>query len=217
MVARRISTVDCKKVAENAVKNWFSYQDPFELEIAARWVQKFDPRVILEIGTANNASIATWVAVSNPDLVIGIDPLTNPQTPDEKKSFNKLVDEYKINIIPTIDRKAHSELEAILDGRKVDFLFIDGGHDYHDASYDYQAFAKYLNVPALIGFHDVFQNPVLCDGGSLVGYFWERMVIESEYNYRIINNNTSMGIGMISLNENNKKSLLKPEYLKRGE
>lgn len=211
--------VNCRKVAENACKNWFSYQNAVELELAARAVKNFDPKVILEIGVANGASLATWAAVTEPDLVIGLDPLTNPKTPEAEASLNQLIKDYNIQMIPHIDRarEAHEKLEKILGNRKIDFMFIDGGHGYNDASYDFQFYSQYLNVPSIVGFHDVYGSDALADGGSLVNFYWDRVARQSGYNYDLFHNHSSMGIGIIYINKDNAPELIKENFTWKAE
>jgi len=80
--------MDFKQVAQKAVKEWFAYQNALELEFSMRVVSEFKPKVISEIGTAHNASLACWVEAANPELAIGIDPLTLPKTEAQQKVFD---------------------------------------------------------------------------------------------------------------------------------
>lgn len=190
----------CKQIAEKAVKDWFAYQNSVELELALRVIDERKPKVILEIGVAHGGSLAAWVKVANPDLAIGIDPLTLPHTPEQQASFDKLIKENNIKMIPWVSRlpEAHKELKKLLKGRKVDFLFIDGGHGYDDARHDFQEYKKYLNPNAMVGFHDIYYSDVLADAGSLVSLFWERIkrnyIYHDEFHYH-----STMGIGIIQL------------------
>ena len=103
-------------------------------------------------------------------------------------------------MIPHISRldEAHQQLKTLLGDCKVDFLFIDGGHGYDDVSHDYRMYLQYMNRPSIIGFHDVYQSDTLSDGGSHVGFFWERM--KRLYpKYDEFHFHSSMGIGFVYL------------------
>ena len=43
----------------------------------------------------------------------------------------------------------------ILNGEKLDFLFIDGDHEYEGVKKDYNNYSKYVKKGGLIAFHDI--------------------------------------------------------------
>lgn len=190
----------CYDVAQNAFKNWHSYQNADELEIALRVVKKFAPKVIVEIGIANGASLASWAEIAKPDIAIGIDPLNNPKTMQQEMSLGKLIHDYNLKIIPHIDRapEAHEKLIELLDGRKIDFLFIDAEHRYDDVRYDYYEYVKYLNHPSIVGFHDVYFSEHIFDSGSQVSALWERLKRQN-IDYDEIHFHSTMGIGILHI------------------
>ena len=196
-----------KYLAHKAVSKWFAYQNEIELEFALNAVEKFKPKVILEIGTAFNSSIACWCEVAKPDLAIGIDPLTLPKTKAQQKVFDDLKKKYNLQIIQrrSEDPEAQKELLKILDGRKVDFLFIDGEHLYEYVSWDYRAYIGFMNEPSLIGFHDIYYSKQLFIAGTGVWRVWEEL--KARYNYDEIHFHSSMGIGFIYYPEIRKDNI----------
>lgn len=191
--------MNCRQIAKKACKEWFAYQDPFELEMALRSLKKFHPKRICEIGTANGASIASWCEACKPELAIGLDPLTNPKTPEQQASFDYLMQKYNIKMIPYISRfqEAHDMMKNFLKGKKLDFLFIDGEHGFRDVVYDFNFYLPYMNSPSIIGFHDIYYREDLIDSGQESGLFWER--IKKKYNYDEFVYHSTMGIGFIYL------------------
>lgn len=187
------------ELAEKAVKEWFAYQNVFELEMALTTLEKINPKVIMELGTAHGASLACWAEIAKPELVISLDPEDIPRTEAQKASFNHLAKKYKFQRIPLYDRnpKAQDMLEQILNGRKIDFLFIDGAHDFHSVSFDFYTYKKYMAPNGVVGFHDIAYNEVLADAGSTVSWFWDRMM--TRYEHDIFYQHSSMGIGFIYL------------------
>ena len=190
----------CRITAERAVKEWYGYQNPVELELACRTVRDHKPKVIVEIGIAFAASLAAWKITANPDIAIGIDPFTIQGDEAKLASRDKLIKEYDLKTIEHISRLevAHEKLKKLLDGRKIDFLFIDGNHGYDDARHDFQEYRKYLAPNALIGFHDVYYCDTLVDAGSTCCLYWQRMKRDYERYYEFYNA-SSMGIGIIQL------------------
>lgn len=185
------------EISQKAIKEWFSYQDSFELEMALRAIGVFKPKIVLEIGIANGASLASWAEMVQPELTIGIDPLTNPKTPEQQESFNNLLKRYNIHLIPHVSciPEAHKELERILNGRKVDFMFIDADHRYDSVRHDYYNYVKYLNKPAIVGLHDIYYSEQIFDSGSQVSVLWNRL--KNQYSYDEFYFHSSMGIGLI--------------------
>lgn len=191
--------MNAKEIAEKAVKEWFAYQNAFELEMALRVVQVLEPKVILEIGTAHGGSIAAWAEIAKPDLTIALDPMDIPRTPAQKESIDNLIKTYDIKCIPkyTRDPKAHEMLENILGGRKIDFMFIDAAHGFDDVKHDFYSYKKYMAPNGVVGFHDVYYSEGLADAGSQVSWLWDRL--KARYTYDEFQYHSSMGIGFIYL------------------
>ena len=55
--------------------------------------------------------------------------------------------------------KAQEELSKYLDGKKIDFLFIDGGHEYEDVINDWKNYRKFWDEDGLAAFHDIIEYP----------------------------------------------------------
>jgi predicted O-methyltransferase YrrM len=188
-----------EEIAHKAVNEWFAYQNPFELEMALKSLEKIAPKVILEIGTAHGASLAAWSAMTSPEMTIALDPEDIPRTPEQQASYDFLAKIYNFKRIPLYTRnpKAHEMLEQYLDGRKVDFMFIDGAHGFDDVKHDYYSYRKYMAPNGVVGFHDVFFSEGLVDAGSQVNWLWDRLKLL--YAYDEFQYHSSMGIGFIYL------------------
>jgi len=194
--------MDCKSLAEKACKHWFAYQNPVELELALRVAKEFCPKVVVEIGIAYCASLACWAEIARPDLVIGIDPMTLPATEEQKGVIDFLTALYKIHIIkqPSCLPKAHSELEALLGDKKIDFLFIDADHRYDSVRADWDNYLPYMNSPSMVGFHDIYYSDKIFDSGSQVSFLWDRIKRQMKYNrFDEFHYHSSMGIGIVYL------------------
>jgi len=188
-----------KELAIKAQKEWFAYQNEFELEMALIALKKIAPKVILEIGTAHGASLAAWAEITKPELVIALDPEDIPRTLDQKESFDRLAEEYDFKRIPyyTRDPKAHDMLRKYLAGQKVDFMFIDGAHGFDDVKHDFYSYKEYMAPTGVVGFHDIYFSEGLVDAGSQVNWLWDRLKLRYEYDEFYYH--SSMGIGFIYL------------------
>lgn len=199
-------TMKTRELAIKAHREWFAYQDEFELETALNIVEKIQPKVILEIGVAHGASLAAWAEVSGAELVIALDPEDIPRTPEQQASYDTLAEKYNFQRIKRYDRdhSAMEELEKILDGRKIDFLFIDGAHGFDDVKFDFYEYKKFMKPEGVVGFHDIYTCEVLEDAGSTIGWFWDRL--KKRYDHSEIYHRSSMGIGFIYLGKPERES-----------
>ena len=188
-----------RETAETAVKEWFAYQNPLELEMALRAVEFIQPKVIMELGVAHGASLASWAEIAKPDICISLDPEDIPRTPEQKKSFEYLADKYKFQRIGRYSRDpySHKMMDIMLNGRKVDFMFIDGAHGFDDVKHDFYSYKKYMASNGVVGFHDIYFSEGLVDAGSQVNWLWDRLKLR--YSYDEFYYHSSMGIGFIYL------------------
>jgi predicted O-methyltransferase YrrM len=84
-------------------------------------------------------------------------------------------------------------IEGILNGNKLDFLFIDGDHAYKGIKMDFQMYVPLVRKGGLIAFHDICNGPPEIVGG--VARFWNE--IKNAYKYQeIIGNRDQKGFGI---------------------
>ena len=62
-------------------------------------------------------------------------------------------------------------MEALLDGRKIDFLFIDGDHSDAGVRRDFELFHDLVGSDGLIGFHNILDDSASCQ----VHRFWNEV------------------------------------------
>lgn len=113
------------------------------------------------------------------------------------KSF-ALIDQ-KIHLIRanSHEEKAFQKVLSLLDGKEIDFLFIDGDHSYEGVKKDWNMYAPLVREKGLIGFHDIIANTK--DLRSGVDRFWNE--IKRQYQYIEIvddrKNKCGYGIGLL--------------------
>ena len=118
-------------------------------------VETLDPHVILEIGLGQGGSLRVWEKLLKPDnLLVGVD--INPEIKnrifwDWGNSDRKV----KIIVGDSTDLKTVNKVKEALGKKKVDFLYIDGGHTYQTVSSDFYNYSPLVRSGGLVGFHDL--------------------------------------------------------------
>ena len=85
---------------------------------------------------------------------------------------------------------------ALLGGRKLDFLFIDGDHRYVGVKQDFEMYSPLVRRGGIVAFHDITVNSE--DGSVEVKKYWEE-IKKSHKHLEIINKGPegSFGIGVL--------------------
>ena len=186
-------------------------QKDIEIYTLGKIINKMNPKIILEIGTARGGTLFFWSRISNAQKIISID-LPGGKFGGgynyKKQKFFKSFAFDKSTKIKLIRRDSHSQktLELVvkyLDGQKVDLLFIDGDHSYKGVKKDFELYSPLLNNDGIIACHDIVhhKNHPECN----VDTFWNE--IKHDYNYLEIiedKNQDTMGIGILYKGDNNK-------------
>jgi predicted O-methyltransferase YrrM len=138
-------------------------QSRVELVAALKVVQQAQPRTTMELGTANGGTLFMLTRVSAPDaLILSLDL---PGGDWGGGYGEKRVPLYEAFALPTqtikllrADSHQPASLDMIretLEGRTIDFLFIDGDHSYEGVKMDYEMYSPLVTPGGLIGFHDI--------------------------------------------------------------
>lgn len=162
------------------------------------------PRFLLEIGTAGGGTLFLFTRVASPDaIIISIDLPSGRfgggypawKTP-LYRSF--IVHKQKMHLIRE-DSHAPATLdtvERILEGQKLDFLFIDGDHTYDGVKMDFEMYGKLVKKDSIIAFHDIVPGPPEYVGS--VPRFWNE--IKHNFSYMELVKNwkqSGWGIGIL--------------------
>jgi predicted O-methyltransferase YrrM len=145
-------------------------QQPAEIQALLERLAAEQPRRVLEIGTANGGSLflvshvlsagAHLISVDLPDGEFGGGypawkiPLYRSFVPREHRLDLIRADSHAQE---SVDR-----VRALLNGRQLDFLFIDGDHTYEGVRQDFDLYSPLVRRGGLIGFHDI--TPAAADG-----------------------------------------------------
>jgi len=137
------------------------------------------PEVILEIGTASGGSLFLFTRIAARDaLLISVD------LPGGKygggypswraplyKSFARPAQKIALLRADSHDRRTVERVSALLGGRPVDLLFIDGDHSYEGVKSDFEMYSPLVRSGGVIAFHDIVPGRESDVGG--VPRFWK--------------------------------------------
>jgi len=139
------------------------------------------PKLILEIGTAEGGTLFLLSRVSSPDAVIISVDLPGGRFgggyPESRVPLYKSFERYEQKIY-LIREDSHlvstaNTVEKILEGRKLDFLLIDGDHTYDGVKKDFEVYSKLVGKGGIIAFHDIVPGLPKYVGG--VPRFWNEI------------------------------------------
>ena len=131
-------------------------------------------KLILEIGTYMGGTLYKFIHAADPAAEIVtinfLDETTGKQ-PDEKEMQGWKLPNQALHIIKADSHSSDTleQVKTILNGRKFDFMFIDGDHTYDGVKKDYDMYHEYAKM---IAFHDIVIHPTFAPG---VKPFWDEL------------------------------------------
>ena len=135
-------------------------QDKQELYGLAGLVKDLKPERVLEIGVCEGG----WLWCMEPFFapgaaIIGIDSLENPviRIQNLRSVIARLGDKHPTTLIEDISQSEESlaKVKAILGGKPLDLLHIDGGHEEERARSDWERYAPLVRPGGIVAIHDV--------------------------------------------------------------
>ena len=175
----------------------------YEITQLCKILEKRKPKIVLEIGTANGGTLFLFSKIASKNkncLIISIDlpkgmfgggysVLRIPLY----KSFGKNIKLLRLN---SHKKETLKKVKKLLNGKKIDFLFIDGDHTYQGVKKDFEMYGPLVKKDGLIVFHDIVEHPK--ETGCEVSKFWKE--IKNKYKYKEIVEDWNQGwagIGII--------------------
>lgn len=147
-------------------------------------------KLVLELGTAEGGTAALWAMMLEADgSVISV---------DSKKRADRLykgtyLDDKIIEVYGNTHEEATRDVVTkILNGNKIDFLFVDADHTHNGVEADFMDYSKFVKPGGIIAFHD---------SARMVRAFWD--YIKTQYmSWEIlhIKEPSHNGIGVIKYN-----------------
>ncbi|UPT65460.1 MAG: class I SAM-dependent methyltransferase [Sphingobacteriales bacterium JAD_PAG50586_3] len=138
---------------------------PEILEVA-KLIDERKPKTILEIGTASGGTLFLSALLADPSaLIVSIDlqyGMYGGGYPDWKiplyKSFKQHNQQIELIQGDSHSAEIHEQLRKVLNGRKIDYLFIDGDHTYDGVKQDFEVYSQFLSDDAFVSFHDIVSD-----------------------------------------------------------
>ena len=162
--------------------------------------KNLQPKVILEIGTANGGTLFCFCKLAPEDAtIISIDLPGGP--------FGGGYPEWKIPIYQAFAKPGQKlyllredshkqetleKLKQILNDKQIDFLFIDGDHTYQGVKQDFEMYSPLVKEGGVIAFHDI--SDIVETDVVKVPKFWKE--IKHYFNHQEIKQG-GYGIGII--------------------
>lgn len=134
-------------------KEQYIVQNINELDWLVDKVSKANPVTILEIGVEKGGTLKVWEQMlpqNKGSILIGVD--INPNIQWYTDGSNVTVHILKGD---SRDKSTLDEILKILDGRELDFIYMDADLTVEDTENSFKTFVKLVRSGGLIGFHDI--------------------------------------------------------------
>jgi predicted O-methyltransferase YrrM len=138
-------------------------QRPREIRALYRRVRALRPRVVLDIGTGWGGTLRLWTRAAHPEAtVISLDvppwELDDPWEPHKAAMFRGFAgpgQTVHLLRMAAYHPGARREVLALLGGRPIDFLFIDGDRAPGGAPGAFEEYAPLVRAGGLVALHDI--------------------------------------------------------------
>ena len=138
------------------LEQYFAKHQPDQCLAGTRWLlnelRALSPKVYVEIGCAHLATFGVYESELPKDgLAIGVDVRSYNQW-DTYQSLSGC--EFHLVKGDSSNPDTISKVKGLLGGRQIDFLFIDGCHDYYEVKSDWEQFSPLVRSGGFVAFHD---------------------------------------------------------------
>lgn len=172
-------------------------QIPEEITRLARAVQSIQPRIILEIGTARGGTCLIWSYLASEQVITcDLNDMTR-----QRPLFSRFPPPGSNCKVTLLSGNSHdpdfkARVADELNGRQVDFLFIDGDHTEAGVEADYNDYREFVRPGGLIAFHDIVEKQPLPT--NQVYHLWKRLRETAEVEEFIADSKQcGFGIGLL--------------------
>jgi len=155
-----------------------------EVEALLDLLSKEKLKVVMEVGTMNGGTLYLFSRIAAEDAT-----LLSVDLPWARYGYG--YPQYKMPFYQTFIRSTqtlhllranshdHSTLDKVkicLDGRPIDFLFLDGDHTYEGIHQDFEMYSPMVKKGGIVGFHDIAPHPPETDCD--VFQFWNEIKLK---------------------------------------
>jgi cephalosporin hydroxylase len=169
-------------------------QVPEELAALIYFLRPLNLRNVLEIGSEAGGTFYLWCQLATlGGLKISVD---DPRGSSGSGRFSEeaaraaraaQMKRWSANVhVITGDshqRDTWNDVNDLLCGEKLDFLFIDGDHSYAGVKMDFEDYRRFVRPGGLVGFHDINDSEFHRKRGCFVSHFWSELQgVKVEFN-----------------------------------
>jgi len=150
-------------------------------------VKNLNPKVICEIGTDRGGTLYLWSKAIQPDgLIISIDLPRTYRNSLNRFFCSSFFETQRIHFLRENSQSAECQMsvQKILNGRKIDFLFIDADHSYEGVKKDFKLYSDFVRKSGLVAFHDILDECGVDKFWSEVRPYYKHMEIVEDYKQR---------------------------------
>ncbi|MEO7557778.1 MAG: class I SAM-dependent methyltransferase [Gammaproteobacteria bacterium] len=145
-----------------------------EIIALAKVVAVLQPKIILEIGTARGGTLLVWSSIAS-DKVITCDLVHRDAQRPLLEALPPPASKCRVKLLTGNSHEAafKQRIAQELNGRKADFLFIDGDHTESGVAQDYNDYKEFVRPGGIIAFHDIVENQPLPT--NQVYHLWKKV------------------------------------------
>lgn len=166
-------------------------QSHWDVNETLLFMERYDVETVVEIGCYQGGSLATWTHALQPSLAIGI-------TRDESELVDFPAKARPNTVVRMIfglsqDQTTVDATKQALDGRLIDFLFIDGGHSFREVQHDFLLYSPLMSATGVVGIHDLNR------GAQDILRFWDGYIAQDYRSIRVADaaHASGLGIGLV--------------------
>lgn len=160
--ARRAAP-DPEQLAYRAMASFSAVQNQWELARLLEIVTRRAPRTVVEIGTARGGTLYALMQAAPPDaLLVSIDLPGGINGGGQSSEERLLLSDLSkpAQTVKWISGDSHATatrriLLEMLQGRRIDLLFIDGDHRYAGVRADLEDYGRLVSRGGLVALHDI--------------------------------------------------------------
>jgi cephalosporin hydroxylase len=165
-------------------------------------VVELAPGTVLEIGTNRGGTLYLWTRYARPDATIisvdlpggafggGYPPVKVPLY----RSFSRKNQKLHLVRADSHQPSTLARIKALLGGRPLNFLFLDGDHTYEGVKMDWEMYSPLVGPGGIIAFHDVAGNYA----DTNVKRFWDELKGLHKHREYVTRVDGRFGIGVIT-------------------
>lgn len=156
-------------------------QVPSEIMEFAKLIAELKPRITLEIGTSRGGSLFILCRLTTRDgTIISVDMPGAGYGEAYTSAHARLFELFpsKGQSLTLVKADSHSletlkRVENLLNGKRVELLFIDGDHSYEGVKMDFEMYSPLVADGGMIAFHDIAVHTKFAN--CEVNRFWDEV------------------------------------------